>query len=109
MDNRHPLMFLLNANPGRRGTVMPRPHYEAVRRALLAAVPPDEQGMPLRELPAAVAARLPPGLVEAASIARHTTSVRLDLEARELIERVPGARPQRVRRVRSGPFAGTLP
>jgi Family of unknown function (DUF6958) len=33
------------------------------------------------------------------SVGWYTTSVNLDLEARGLIERVPGAQPQRLRRV----------
>ncbi|HYN89576.1 MAG TPA: hypothetical protein VER55_13660 [Ardenticatenaceae bacterium] len=76
--------------------------YEAVRAAILEAVPHDEEGIPFKDLDTRVASLLPQDALEAlGSVGWYTTSVKLDLEARGLIERVPGARPQRLRRVQS--------
>ena len=63
-----------------------------------AAVPADAKGIPFKELPAAVRGRIDPMLFAGASIGWYATTVKLDLEARGLIERVPEAKPQRLRR-----------
>lgn len=73
--------------------------YEAMKRALLKAVPRDKVGIEFRSLPETVRPHLPDGqLPGGGSLMWYVTTVKLDLEARGLLERVPGSRPQRIRR-----------
>ncbi len=82
------------------GTNVDGTKYAAVRAAMLKAIPRSKDGASFKELPELVLDRLPEGEIPGGgSIMWWTTTVKLDLEARGLIERVPGARPQRVRRV----------
>lgn len=73
-------------------------HYEAMSTALLASVPADESGIPYVGLDAVVEPLLPRELFEGRSVRWYVTSVKLDLEQKGLLERVPGSRPQRIRR-----------
>lgn len=88
---RHP-------DPERQGTRIDKDKYDAMRRALLRSIPRRQSGVPFRELKDAVAPLLPAQVFAGASISWYVTTVKLDLEARGLIERVPGASPQRLRR-----------
>ncbi len=79
---------------GKTGVNIERVKYDAVCQAILASV--GESGeLAFQELPGAVAGRLPAGFD--GSIGWYTTTVKLDLEARGLIERVPGQSPQMLR------------
>lgn len=74
--------------------------YAAVRAAILEVVDEDQVGVSFVGLADKVAALLaPPVLQELGSVGWYTTAVKLHLEANGEIERVPGARPQRLRRV----------
>lgn len=77
---------------------MNRRAYEAYRDALLRVVPATEEGIPFGDLAAALAERVPPEVRAETSPGWWATTVKLDLEARGLIERVPGPGRQRLRR-----------
>lgn len=97
---RQPKRVLQRA-PNESGTgarISPR-RYDALRKAILLAVPKDADGIPLAALTRAVAARVPRELFRDVSLRWYLTAVKLDLEAQGLIERAPGSRPQRLRRV----------
>jgi len=87
-----------------KGKTAPRidkDRYEAFRKAILAAVPRNREGVRFMDLPQAVASRLPAAVrAEVGSVSWYTTVIKLDLEARGAIERVPGSSPQRLRRRR---------
>jgi hypothetical protein len=85
----------LNANAPDSTTRIDADKYWAVRKAILKAVPYSDYGLPAKDLPREVKKRLSGGIPGGGSIEHYTTIVRLDLEARGLIERVPGSRPQR--------------
>lgn len=88
---------LKNVNPGVGNTNMAREKYEIYKKAILAAVPAAEDGITFKELPKRVKELLPKAkLSELGSVTWHVTSVKLDLEARGLIRRIPGAKPQRL-------------
>ena len=73
--------------------------YEMVREALLKIIPQNEEGVPFTTLADRVAESLTrEQLSKLGSIGWYTTGVKLDLEARGEIERVPGSKPQRLRR-----------
>jgi hypothetical protein len=86
-------------NAGQRGWRIAEDKYRATRKAILAVLPKTGVGLLLKDLPRAVAKRLPKELFANASVPWYTAVVKLDLEARGEIERVPDAHPQRLRRV----------
>jgi hypothetical protein len=90
-----------NANKGSRGFAVTEEKYEPIRKAILASLPRSDKGIDFKELVAAVAARVPQELYpKAGSVSWYTKVVQLDLEAKGIVERVPGVTPQRVRKVR---------
>ena len=90
----------LHPDPKKKGTRISREMYEAVREAILDAVAGEVPGLRFVDLSREVERRAPKGLFENASVGWYTTTVKLDLEARGLIKRVPGVSPQRL--VRAG-------
>lgn len=101
MATQEPRMIdTLNVNEGVGGTRCDASKYEAVRHALLKAVPESDEGIHSKDLPMAVKAHLPTGEIPGGgNISWYTTVVKLDLEARGLIERIPDSKPQRVRKL----------
>ena len=81
---------------GSGGTRISKQKYDAYKKAILKVVPRSKEGITFKELPAAVK-RVLPKTIEG-SVNWYTVCVKLDLEARGLLERVPGAKPQRLRR-----------
>ncbi len=73
--------------------------YIPMRDAILQALPSDDAGLTMAELEAGVLPLLPQDVFPGGETARWwLTSVKLDLQARGVIERVPKSKPQRVRR-----------
>ena len=90
-----------NPDPAKHGTRIPRWKYELVRDAILHALDSRPEGFPFRDLPSFVGRTLTPDDVHrVGSVSWHTTVVKLELEARGEIERVPGSQPQLLRRAR---------
>lgn len=85
--------------PGKKPTRIDRWKYDLVRAAILDAVPADDRGVEFKELPALVSARIPAEEQESlGSVSWYTTTVKLDLEVKGELERIPGSKPQRIRR-----------
>lgn len=85
---------ILTLHPqGKQGVAIGRAKYDAVRAAIVAALQ-EQNGMTFGELAEAVTQRLA-GRFEG-SISWYVTTVKLDLEARGMVARVPHTRPQRV-------------
>ncbi len=75
------------------GPELPLALFEAVQQAILRAMPRRGRGVPLAGVLRAVAADVPAGLAGGrAPLARASTSVLLDLEARGILQRLPGPR-----------------
>ena len=87
---------VLHPDPNRKGTRISRVMYEAVREAILGAVPNGEPGLPFKDLTGEVEKCVPKHLFQSASVSWYTVTVKLDLEARGLVKRLPGSRPQRL-------------
>ena len=86
--------------PGKQSTRIEKWKYDAVRRAILEAVPAAGEGVAFRELPDRVEPLLTDSeKAELGSIGWYTTTVKLDLEVKGEIKRVSGASPQRLVRV----------
>jgi hypothetical protein len=86
--------------PGKKPTRIDRWKYDVVRSAILAVLPADEQGVEFSRLSDLVEEQLSPGdLVKLGSVSWYTTTVKLDLEVKGEIERIPGSNPQRLRQL----------
>ena len=90
-----------NVNKGTGGFAVTAEKYEPIRKAILASVPRNKEGVSFKELVASVTGRVPNELFpKRGSVSWYTKVVQLDLEAKGQIERIPGVTPQRVRRLR---------
>ncbi len=87
-------LLTLHPDPNKKGVNIDRNKYEQVRAAILAELDARRE-IPFADLPDAVGRRLPDF---EGSIGWYTTTVKLDLEARKLIERTPDKKPQHLRR-----------
>lgn len=95
------MIQLLNVNEGVGNTRMAKVKYDIYKQALLDSIPSNDEGVLFTDLPGRVKEHLPQERLSGlGSIGWHVTSVKLDLEARSLIERIPGSKPQRLRRVK---------
>jgi len=84
---------------GKSPTRVNKADYEAYRDALLAVIPSGDEGVAFTHLAELVEERLADEVAGRTKTMWWVTTVKLDLEARGLIERVPGATPQRLRRL----------
>ena len=83
--------------PGKQPTRIDRWKYEAVCRAILATLDAHAEGIPFKDLRTHVAQRLSEReKTELGSIGWYTTTVKLDLEVKGIIARVPGSKPQKL-------------
>ena len=99
MSNHEPKVLCRTPTPGKRGTRIHKWKYELMRAAILDIVPDDETGIEFKRLPALIEERLSEDdLQRLGSLGWYTTTVKLDLEVRGEIERIPGVKPQRLRR-----------
>jgi len=87
---------------GKNGTTrIPRWKYDLVRKALLAVVPRDPEGIEFRQLPELVRKKISPAdHRRLGSLSWYTTTVKLHLEVLGELERLAGCSPQRLRRRR---------
>ena len=81
--------------PGKQPTSIPVWKYSAIRDAILKVVPEREPGVAAKDLPKLVADALQADIKEKlGSIAWHTTTVKLDMEVRNELRRLPKVKPQ---------------
>lgn len=92
------MLETLHPDPTKQGTRVTKSTYAAYRAALLAVIPASEDGIEFVLLRDAVIPLLPADIVASTSPGWWTTTVKLDLEARGLIERTGHRGRQRVRR-----------
>ena len=85
----------------RKGVVNLTPaKYEAMREAVVAVLPTEGGGMLFDDMVGAVAPLVPEALFpHVGSVNWYAKSVQLDLEAKRIIERVPGSKPLRFRKL----------
>lgn len=89
---------LKHPDPGKSAPRISSEKYGAVKSAIMRVVAEDENGILFKDLPGRVSELLSTDQLEnLGSVGWYTTTVKLDLEARGLIERVPGSNPQRLR------------
>ncbi len=88
----------LHPDPAKQGARVTKATYEVYRDALLRVIPDSAEGVEFVSLSSAVAEKIPAEVRDSTSPGWWTTTVKLDLEARGMIERLPGNGRQRVRR-----------
>ena len=88
----------LHPDPTKKGARVTKATYDAYRDAFMQVIPSDETGIELQALIDGIVHHLPPELQQSTSPGWWMMTVKLDLEARGAIERVPGKGKQRVRR-----------
>jgi len=89
----------LHPDPEKQGTRVTKTTYETYKEALLKVIPASEGGVEYGSLSKSVVPYLTDELVENTSQGWWVTTVKLDLEARGMIERVPGKGRQWVRKI----------
>jgi hypothetical protein len=89
-------IMTLHPKQGKNGVNISKRKYDIIREAIMEALGISEE-MTFTELNGQVHDRLA-GRFDG-SISWYVTTVKLDLEARGVIERIPGSRPQRLRMV----------
>lgn len=87
----------LNPDPTKQGTRVTKAHYDSYKEALLKVIPKTQEGIAFSDLSKAVKDHIASDLLENTSAGWWTTTVKLDLEARGLIERIEGKGKQFVR------------
>jgi hypothetical protein len=90
-------IYTRTVTPGKKGVNIDKSKYDAIHDAILSVMKGKNEIL-FADLPAAVLRRLK-GKFEG-NISWYTTTVKLDMERRKIIERIPGSRPQ-VLRLRS--------
>lgn len=80
---------------GKAGVNIDKAKYDAIRSAILASIADNGEQIALKNLATAVTTHLPTTFD--GSIGWYITTVKLDLEARGEIERVPKTTPQQLR------------
>lgn len=83
---------------GKAGVNIEKSTYQTVREGILAVLREHPAGVTLQELPTLIKPHLENGDFPArASVTWYCVTVKLDLEARGEIERIPKVTPQRLR------------
>ena len=100
MSSKENRIKLLHPDPDKQGPNILKEKYDLVSSVILDILSADRSGSGIlfKELADKVATRLSAQELEnLGSVGWYTTSVKLDLEARRKIERIPKSSPQRIR------------
>ena len=101
MPNDEAKVTCRTPTPGKQGTNIPKWKYDAVRRAILRAVPRSGEGIAFKDLAGIVKKNLSDDQRRRmGSIPWFTVTVKLDLEVKGELRRVQGSSPQRLIRRR---------
>jgi hypothetical protein len=88
-----------NPDPAKQGTRISQWRYDTVRKAILKAVGRGRAGVEFKQLTRLVADSLSAAdRARLGSVPWYAVTVKLDLESSGELERIPGAKPHRVRR-----------
>jgi hypothetical protein len=86
--------------PGKHGSRVTAEKYRVMSEAILGALRSDGEGITWEELVQRIAPLVPGSLFpHMGSVRWYSKAVQLDLEARRLIERLPGSKPLRFRKL----------
>lgn len=100
MANNEKMVTCRTPTPGKKPASIPVWKYDLVHSAILPVVPANGDGVELRMLAGLVRKRLLKKELESlGSVSWYTTTVKLDMDLRGELERIPDSKPQRLRRV----------
>jgi len=91
----------LHPDPAKQGARVTKSTYEVYKEALLKAMPPSGEEIEFAQLNEATKPHVPEDILSNTSLGWWVTTVKLDLEARGIIERAPGRGRQRVQLILS--------
>ena len=87
--------------PGKKAKKISAPKFNLVREMILGIISQSGESVVFADLPGLVASELTSAQqAELGSVAWYVTTVKLELEMRGELERLPGVTPQRIRLVR---------
>lgn len=99
MATREEKVACRTPTPGKKPTRIARRKFDAIRSAILKVLPKTGEGVPFADLTRLVDTKLSPDIrSEIGSLMWYVTSVKLELEVRGEIRRVPDVSPQRLLR-----------
>lgn len=88
-------MICETPTPDKQPTRILKWKYDAVKRAIIKSIAKGNKGLPFKQLPANVERHLrATEKSQLGSIGWYTTCVKLDLEVKGVIKRLPGVSPQ---------------
>ena len=86
--------------PGKQPTRIDKWKYDLIRSAILKVLPGNKPGVEFNKLSGQLNSIIPSDqLNKIGSLPWYTTTVKLDLEVKGEIERIPGSNPQRLRKI----------
>lgn len=94
--NKKETIFTQTVNPGKQGVRVDRTKYEVIEECIMSVLTRYGE-LAFQNLPAKVRTVLKEPFD--GSIGWYTTTVKLDMERRGIVERIPGIKPQRLRLV----------
>ena len=100
MANNDEKVTCRTPTPGKTSTRIPAWKYGLVRSAILSVVPASREGIEFKNLSELVEKEITEvDLENLGSVSWYTTTVKLDMEVKGELERIPGSKPQRLRRI----------
>jgi hypothetical protein len=101
MPNVEARVVCRTPTPGKRSTNIPKWKYDAIRKAIVRAVPKAGDGIPFRDLAGLVETNLTDDhRRRMGSIPWYTVTVKLEMEVSGELRRVEGSNPQRLLRTK---------
>ncbi|MEJ2055437.1 MAG: hypothetical protein P8X42_16090 [Calditrichaceae bacterium] len=97
MSTNQELILCQTPSPGKKPTRIPKWKYDLIHDAVLRLLKGHKEGLEFRELSHMIQGIMDPKAIkEMGSLPWYTTHVKLDMEVRGDIRRVPGSNPQRL-------------
>jgi hypothetical protein len=99
MTVKEPTILCKTPTPGKKGTRIAKWKYDCVRKALLKCAPKNKIGIAFKDMPKLVEKQLTSEERRTlGSVTWYTVTVKLDMEVRGELSRIPNVSPQRIRR-----------
>ncbi len=100
MATTEPTILCKTPTPGKKGTRIAKWKYDCIQKAIKKCTPKTKSGIAFKDMPKLVEKHLSAEERKSlGSITWYTVTVKLDMEVRGELCRVPGVKPQHIRRV----------
>jgi len=99
MATTEPTFLCKTPTPGKKGTRIATWKYDCVRKAIRKCTPKNKTGIAFKDIPKLVEKQLTAQERKTlGSVTWYTVTVKLDMEVRGELSRIPGVKPQHIRR-----------